>query len=111
MSDETTKILSEYSLKLAQSHSALIDILSIICLHLANENPKSVENIKNSLKNLRDQQQFETNDAFVHLADVFYSALSQDLDAPIHSLKLKSENPLSPEELRASFRLILGGQS
>lgn len=110
MNDDVVKFLGEMIISVAETNAATMDMLSLICLHLAEEQTDSVLRLRETMKNLRDQNKFETTAVFVALADRLFLSLSQNLDAPILSLKRQSQDPLTAEELRSRLYLIQGGK-
>jgi len=111
MDENVIKEIGEMIISVAEANAAVIDALTLICIHLQDSEKELSSNISTVLKNIRDQNQFEVTDSLVRLCDCLSMALDGNPDTSFLSIKKTISSPTSPEELRKSLHLILCDKS
>ena len=109
--EESIKILSQAILLLLEDIAAQKDILSFICIHLGNESPTAVQDLKDTLKNMSSDKQLPITAALSKLSQTMFDSLSQNIDKPIESMKADYPFSSSPEMLRQKLYVIQGGKN
>jgi hypothetical protein len=97
MTDREQDPVAEALSLLAQESAAMNDVLGLLCFVLASTQPETAAALKKTFDNLSTQTEFEATRAFTSLCRHLSRSLSQDLDAPLLSMKSRfSEEDVSP---------------
>ncbi|KEQ17070.1 hypothetical protein [Endozoicomonas numazuensis] len=105
--DENSKMLIE----LAESHAAIVDMLTIICHQLAKDHTQSASAIHSLLSKLKDESKIESTEAFQLLSDRLLLALEDSPDSSYLSLTKSDQDSSGRDKLKAALSLIRGGKS